>query len=237
MKTDILIPLGNGSKQNNLELRYCLRSIELHLKEVGQVVIIGVKPDWVQNIRFIPAQDSFNNWERAENIYKKILKGCKLDWLSEQFLYAHDDHFLLHDYVAGKFPDYHRGLIRLKELQEKNPQQYRQMRNTTDALGYLGFDFDIHCPMLIDKQCFISLFKNLEWPDFGYGIKSYYGNNYADTSTEIEDLKFNEQLMRPSIYSVLDERQWFSIGDNSLTGGDMKQVLQELYPNKSKYEI
>lgn len=73
--TDILIPLGTGSRHQDFELRMCLRSIEKHLTGYGNIFIVGDKPDWIQNVIHIPAKDNPNNWNRARNIYDKIMTG------------------------------------------------------------------------------------------------------------------------------------------------------------------
>src|SRR5436190_6206687 len=75
---DVLIPLGKGSRHDNLELKYCLRSIEKHLTGIKNVWIVGQKPGWIDYnlVVHVPYQDNPNNWMRANNIYNKILNGC-----------------------------------------------------------------------------------------------------------------------------------------------------------------
>lgn len=255
--TDILIPLGQGSRHDNLELRYCLRSVEKHLKNVGNIFIVGEKPEWLTNVVHIPARDNPNNWERAHNIYKKIMAGINYEvvhsvsfgefrdpdeMLSENFLFMNDDHSLLTDFDAGEFPYYHRGEIKLNNFSDNIPQRNQYM-NTVKEL-FTTLDFGVHCPILYNKRAFKAAFAPINhWPEYGYEIKSIYGNKWLSGSKLIEckDLKFhqpyNEPLMKESIYKALEDRDWFSISDSCLKSGDMKEVLQELYPNKSKYEI
>ncbi|HEY5391442.1 MAG TPA: hypothetical protein VIJ57_04965 [Hanamia sp.] len=254
--TDILIPLMHqGSKHDNIELRFCLRSIEKHLKDYGNIYIIGEKPDWIKNIIHIPFEDSTDNKQRAWNIYRKILAGCKyrcehfeqtrylvkesIDQLSDNFLYVNDDHYLLTDYKAGEFPYYHRGLINLKSL-ENNHAQVEQSKNTYKIFGQKFYDFDVHCPILFNKNLFEIIFNKLNNIDYGYLVKSLYMNHPIDTTYWIpcEDLKFRERIMmKESIYQALEGRDWFSIGDRALLeGSKMIEVLNELYPKKSIYE-
>jgi len=257
--TDILIPLGQGSRHDNLELRYCLRSIEKHLIGVRNVFIVGDKPEWLRGVVYIPERDNPNNWMRAHNIYRKIMAGIKFSFinlsakpsvnkfevfdleLSDNFLFMNDDHFLLTDYVAGEFPYYHRGAVDLQALEHHKPQQL-QMANTAYMLEDNAFlDFDIHCPVVYNKRLFQNIFSRLpeKWPEYGYGIKSFYNNQGCDITNwaPCEDLKFSEPAMKESIYRLLEGRPWFSIGDRCLKSGGMKEVLQELYPDKSKYEL
>lgn len=246
-KFDVLIPLGSGSRHDNLELRYCLRSIEKHLKNVRNVWIVGSQiPDWIKGCWLVAAKESTNNWNRARNIYRKVQYACQKPDLSDTFLYVHDDHFLLKDFDAGSFPYYHDGKIDLNNYLRNEPA-YRQAHNTVAVLGTDIFNFDIHCPVNFDKELFKILFKPLgvDWPEYGYCIKSYYCNQLSDmdlVSSRVGDLKFREPAMKSVIQTILEHRisidaAWFSIGDRCLRSGGMKEVLQELYPNKSKYEI
>lgn len=239
---DILLPLGGGSRHNNLELRYCLRSIEKHLSGVGNIWIIGEWPEWLQGLSYIPLKDSSNNWNRAYNIYRKIITGINDGRLSDNFLFMNDDHFLLQGYKAAEFPVYYRGLIDLIAYQLNIPQ-LKQYTNTINALNLPAgvMDFDVHCPTVYNKRLFSKIFERLgsRWPEFGYCIKSFYHNHGVDVTRwqQIDDLKFREPTMSDSIHRVLEGRPWFSVGDRCLKSGGMKEVLQELYPTPSKYEI
>lgn len=235
---DILIPLGTGSTHDNFELRMCLRSIQKHLTGVGRVIIVGEKPVWIKNIIYIPCRDNPGLPEKDRNIYRKIIEGCKS--IADNFLFLNDDHFLLTGYHAGEFPDYHSGVI--DPFRHSDPSAKKQIENTVKLLGADSLYYDIHCPIIYNKEKFIKTFENLPWPSYGYCLKSVYGNNnftyYRGINPfQVEDLKFREAMNKADIYKQLEKRKWFSIGDGALRSGDMKEVLEELYPDKSKYEI
>lgn len=241
-QVDILLPLGTGSRHDNLELRYCLRSIEKHLKNVRKIFIVGEFPDWINDSRediiYLPCKDNTAGTQRAHNIYRKIMAGCEYSGMSDNFLFMNDDHFLFKDFEASEFPFYHRGPIEPNRI--GNEAQRVQMENTVMALlsQYEETnDYDVHAPMLFNKDRFQYAFSGLEWQDYGFGIKSIYGNIWAKESVLIEDLKFSEAAMKESIYRALEGREFFSIGDKVLRGGGMQMVLHELYPEKSKYEV
>lgn len=239
MSCDILIPLGNGSRYDNMELRYCLRSIEKHLKGIGYIYLVGEYPYFVQNCYHIPCDESHDSKHRAHNIYSKIIKGCELEELTDNFLFMNDDHNLLTDYEASEFPYYHRGIIQTHRV--GNEAQRIQMENTVKRIHGDVYDFGVHCPILYNKERFRFVFKDCitEWPDYGYEIKSIYANSIIDTTNWVpcEDLKFSEPAMKESICRALEGRSFFSTGDKVFRSGGMKDVLDELYPNKSKYEL
>lgn len=240
-QTNILIPLNNGSRHNDLELRYCLRSIEKYLSGVSRIIIIGEKPEFLnyQNITHLSFDDDTDNKQRAHNIYRKIIAGIEnFTDLSDNFLFFNDDHFLLSNFEASEFPYLHRGEIKTHRIGSE-PQRI-QMENTVNHFprNTSLFDFDVHCPIIYNKSKFKQIFCSLEWPEYGYGIKSMYCNSMIDTTNwaPCEDLKFKEPAMKETIYRMLEGRGWFSTGDRVLKSGGMQEVLSELYSSKSKYE-
>jgi hypothetical protein len=53
----------------------------------------------------------------------------------------------------------------------------------------------------------------------------------------MDDIKIRMPLKADDINQAIAGRSWFSIGDRCWAEGGMKEVLQTLYPNKSKYEL
>lgn len=232
MKTSIVIPVGRGSKYNNLELRYCLRSIEKHLNNYGDIFIIGEYPSWLQGCIHIPAEDGTQDYHKEANIYRKILAACNDDRVSDRFLLFNDDHYLLSDFNAGLFPYYHDGNL----SQKMTVTNYKHtLQNTIKALPADRPYMDVHCPMLFTK----SVFKGLEQYDwtvpYGYCLKTLYTNHYIVAKTQYPDLKIKDPLPYAEIIHLLKGRSWFSIGDGAFAG-DIRQVLEDLYSVPSKYE-
>jgi hypothetical protein len=229
--TDICIPLNNRSTQRNLELRYCLRSIEKHLSGVGNIFIIGHMPDWVTGCIHIPFEEDPRNRFRDRNIMNKMLAACKDERVSDDFLMVHDDHFLLADYEAGRFPYYHMGPM------NEGQGQYGKTKANTKALIGQTKNFDCHCPILFNKQQFKISMGALDWSVwYGYLLKTLYCHIYGIEGEYAEDMKIRMPLTAESIKYMLHSRKWFSIGDRCWTEGGMKEVLQMLYPTPSKYE-
>ena len=46
---DILYYIGDGSHHNNEELRYSLRALEKHCKDIDEVWIVGNKPHFLND--------------------------------------------------------------------------------------------------------------------------------------------------------------------------------------------
>lgn len=235
---DVMIPLGIGSKNADLELRMCLRGIEKHLTNVRNVYIIGERPKWITNIIWKSAKDERSSRYKERNIFKKIKLACSLPELSDDFLFLNDDHFLLSNFDASKFP-YHYKCF-LSDTMLKNQGNYRRTMNHTKkylkSIEKEELDFDTHCPILYNKDLFLKSFEGINWNiDYGYGIKSMYCGINGIKGDHVPDCKIQTKQSSEKIRSIISDRQYFSIGDGGFTH-DMKMILEELYPNTSKYE-
>lgn len=232
---DIVIPLNNRSTQHNLELRYCLRSIEQHLTGVGNVFIIGHYPEWVSdNVINIPANEDPRNRFRDRNIMNKMLMACKDERVSDDFLMVHDDHFLLADYEAGAFPYYHCG-----HMVPGIGQYGLTKANTISLLCHDGEainNYDCHCPIVFNKQLFKRVAQN-DWSKwYGYCLKTLYCVMNGIEGEYSDDSKLRMQFLYNEIRGHIAGRKWFSIGDRCFREGGMLDVLNELYNKPSKYE-
>lgn len=235
--TDIIIPLNNRSTQKNMELRYCLRSIEQHLSGAGNVFIIGHCPDWVTNATHIPLEEDPRNRFRDRNICNKIIAACKNRRVSDEFIMVHDDHFLLADFEASELPYYHCGL-----MIPAQGQYGKTKANTLSLLHDWDFvetvnNYDCHCPILFNKEKFMRSVALADWNKwYGYCIKTMYCVLNGIEGEQVDDLKIRLPLKADEIKQAIAGRKWFSIGDRCFRPGGMEDVLNMLYPKPSKYE-
>lgn len=238
MNHSVVIPLGRGSRWNDTELRFCLRSIEKHLSNYGDIFLIGEKPDWVQNIIHIPIEESGLNYHKEMNIFNKIMAALYDPRVTDEFYFTNDDHFLLTNYFADSFPYYYSGL--LSEQENRIDMYGNTVRQTLQYLGdhyaLTPFpNFDTHCPIRYTKTDFIKL-KVAGWSiPWSYCIKTMYCVNSGITGEYCPDLKINEPVTEEMIWKKLENRFFFSIGDIA-RGDALRSVLLKLYPSKSKYE-
>ncbi len=238
---NILIPLGSGSVWQDNELRYALRGVEKHLKGFGEVVIVGEKPSWLTNVIHIPAEDRWQACYRDFNIYNKIRLAIDSYSLGEEFLFMNDDHFLLQDVEACLFPyHYQHSLHNSIKLRENNSQYKKVLTNTLNLLVSRNasiIDFDTHAPIIYNSKKFLQHVSSVDWSKpCGYGIKSLYCNLNNIEGIHYDDCKLIEPLLKEEILSTIAGRMYFSIGNRSLND-EMKAVLNDLYPEKSRFEL
>lgn len=233
MKTSIIFPLGNGSRWNDTELRYSLRGIEQHLSNYGEVFVIGERPSFLSNnIIHIPATDGDKTYNKERNIYTKIMAACNDPRVSDDFLFMNDDHFLLSNYRADQFPYYFDGM--LGDVSSVSDYRYT-LHNTKSVLGVDVPCFDVHTPIVYNKRLF-QLLSCYDWSvKFGYCIKTAYCARAGVAGKPYQDLKIKDPLTTDQIKELIKGRDCFSV-DNQAREGGLLQVLNELYPTKSRYE-
>lgn len=239
MVIDLLYPIGGGSVLNDDELRYSLRSVEKHLSNFGKVYIIGKLPSFLKDVIHIPYDDVDRSKET--NIYKKVLRACQDETISDQFLFLNDDHFFLQDLDAPTFPYFYKNdlVVTLQRLPHYNLYSKSVLR-TAQELQQLGLptnNFDTHTPIIYDKHKFIEVMTKYDWTNrYGFVVKSLYGNSLKIEGVREPDCKLNYEASKEQIYNVIRDRKVWSIGNKAVCS-NLVEVLKELYPNPSRWEI
>jgi hypothetical protein len=189
---DIVIPLGTGSKLKDFELKMCLRSIEKNLTGYRNVYIVGECPVFLQNVVHIECRDRNNVSDF--NIMAKITEACETKTISEDFLFFNDDHFLLHPFSAESFPSYYSEDLEVYVKKRGLDEYGKRANNTLQHLKSQGLptkNFDIHTPILYNKQNFLKFVSALDWTQKTYIIKSLYANSMKIEGIEEPDHKHN----------------------------------------------
>jgi hypothetical protein len=224
---DLVYPLGTGSYWNNNELRFSLRSVEKYLTNVDKVWIIGILPDWLQNVTHITYTDHVGK-PPDYNMMKKLARACQED-VSDDFIYMNDDHYLLSAYNANNFPNYYHGTIE-EYLKGRGLDGYgKRCRNTLKSLnGNSTNYYDIHYPIQLNKKSFKELVVDaVDWNvPHAYIIKSLYANSLQLESIPETDYKTN--VIPPP------EAKVFSSFPHMKDA--VKVYLNQRFPEQSKYE-
>lgn len=223
---DIVIPFIH-SRWQDTELRFCLRSIEKHLSNVRNVFIIGDKPA-LKNIIHIPYEKAPTPLYKERNILKKLMVACEDQRVSNQMIYVNDDHFLLDNYDAETFPNYY------SSWPVRANTYGITLENTKRVIKGAKF-YDVHCPILIDKERFKQRMALFNWDTpGGYCMKTLYAHGLT-ADENYEDQKIRVQYPIEELRGMIKGRKWFSVCDGA-RGPQLLQLLNELYPNKSRYE-
>ena len=237
---DVVYVLGKGSKWQDNELRYSLRSVEKFLKGYDQVVVVGERPSWLKNVVHIPFANARSHVFKQQNIYDKILQACNADFVSNDFLFFNDDFFLLQAIQADAIPYYYKGdLVGALAGRDAEDSYGLSMSHTIELLKSLELptlNFDGHAPIIYNKELFKAALKDIWWSrHHGYVVKSLYCNLCRITGTYLKDCKITQPYKMPELLEKIAGRSFFSCGDRGLQG-DLKKYLEQTYPQKSTYE-
>lgn len=236
---DIVYIIGNHSEWAYNELKYSIRSVEMHGDKAGNLVIVGHLPDFLnkESLVHIPVADLSKF--PAVNIKNKVLAACNSKQVSNSFLYLHDDHFFTEPFSVDKFPNYCSGTIP-EYLQKANKFGHytKVIHNTLAALQAKGLTetfFNVHGPMVLNKRKVISLSKQFDFNvPFGLAIKSIYGNACKVETIERKDCKFHWPKYRSEIMKQIKGFTFFSTG-NAISQ-DLRDMFKNWFPNKSRWE-
>jgi len=234
---DVVYSLGSGSHWQDNELRYSLRSLVKYFPGLGNVYIIGKRPEWIRNAVHVKANDLPGTDRKEFNIMNKILIACNLPVLSRQFLFINDDHFLLQPWQTVPFY-YEKHLENTLAARKNHDAYYQSLDNTLGVLKgrHDTKNFDIHCPIVYDKSYFPQVMAAYDWTvNFGYVIKSLYCNTLGVKGQVMTDLKINGRHSCSKLEQLTIGRKFFSIGDSAI-GPELTTYLSYLYPEKSKFE-
>lgn len=226
--SDVLYILGRGSKHEDMELRLSLRSLEANCKDADRLFIVGNCPRWVEEVVHIPMEDTY---VAEVNAFLKILRACETD-ISNDFLLMNDDFFMLQPFSAKDYPYFCRGYL---EDRISDDPYGKSIENTCDFLQEHGkprpLDFDVHCPMRINKGAFLLLKDTAEKvknDDTGLLCRSLYGNIFNKTGVGCTDPKLREDVWKePNLTGCISTSD---ACDNIL------KKLENLFNKKSRWE-
>lgn len=187
---DIAVPYRKGgSKWDENEVRYMLRSIEKNFKEEHRIWFIGDVPDFAQGVRHIPftkeRQKPFP--KTFEATYKTNLIIVHPE-ITELYLMMHDDMLILkptklRDLEHWNYMAFDGGEKRLRQLAANTGMSHYKVKvQTIDALRSKGrctqladtveekrrargdyfYDTETHLPRLFEKQKMIMVYRTFK---------------------------------------------------------------------------
>jgi len=229
---DIIIPYRKN-RHSEIHLKFALRAIEKYLAGYGAIFILGEKVKWLKDVEYIDCEEH----ERKQYcIFSKILAAAKDERVSDKFIGWHDDHFLIKPLNVSEIKYWKSGNLDTLGITASGTYN-RVVVNANKYLknqGYSNYNYDIHVPIIFEKEKFIEL-ENEDWAQ-EHLIKSLYCNRWAVKGEDMKDLKFGKPFSREQIRKAIDGRIFFSVSEFG-TNESMNDVLNELFPDKSKYEV
>lgn len=242
---DILYVIGRGSKWDNNELRYSLRSIEKNCKNVGRIFIAGYCPWFInkKNVVYVPVEDKYDC--KHKNIMRCIERVVKDYDISDDFLYSSDDHFYVQHIDFDNYPFYRKPYELPSVEDEKNSYNmtlFHTRKLLLDA-NLPAYNFSWHGNTHFNKTLFLEPEFMALW-NKGYntprGIEpsitmlNYWLSRVPFEITVREDIKFPTELVPDMLNNIVKQRECISCA--SKAPELLKRWLMNQFPHKSKYE-
>lgn len=213
----VLYPLT--TQLDYTELKYSLRSLVKYLPPPFEVMIIGSQvPEWITNVKQIDMPDVPGRKQLSIRI--KILTALEY---AREILFLNDDVYLLEKSV---FPYFFHGMLTTYKESGAKPL-HDQLIQKGKAIKH----FDGHYPLFYN-QCFKEASKHFSGDCI---IKSMYCNYLGIEGVFTPDCKLLKEMKPELIREFIKDKPCFSTGIYSLKSA--LPILEELYPNKSKFEI
>lgn len=227
---DLVVPLRETPA--NQQLRFALRSWVANLPH-RHLWIVGYKPTWLGGVRHIPTRQTGTKYQ---NTTVAMRAACEHPEISETFLYANDDMFVMERLDA--MPVLHRGPVREVEAYyaARISGLYLQgMRETRDLLVDHGhadpLSYELHVPLPVVKA---GMLKAL---DAGRHLtvlhkRTLFGNLEGIGGEQIADVKVLHRGPR------FDRSTPFlSTMPDSFANGEVGRVIRSRFPMPSDYEL
>lgn len=230
MPKDIVYIFGPGSRWQNNELRYSLRSVDKNLSH-GQVFIVGDKVPWLKNIVHIPARNIYGS-DKPRNAIYKIHQAVLDSRLAEEFILMNDDFFIIRPWEPVA---YWGGLLYEKPAKDVYRKADTLTAKLLESLNIKPRNFSVHTPMPMEKTKVIELLERYPYTDKSkpcHSYKSLYGNTFnvksePGSNVKAGNLKALEMCKKGSL---------LSISDSVLKLKEFRDWIAELFPEPSKYE-
>jgi len=239
---DLVFPLRTFSAhEDNLELRYALRSIEKYLTGYRNIIVVSkAAPTWLKNVTVI---DAFDDSQRKEmNFFAAILASATRSDADYIQVWC-DDFAILRELDAGNVLP----LSSRRDLTD-NPggstDWQRRLKLTADALFKRNrptMNFESHTPGMFERQKFIALaeeFKSERLTAPGVTCYSLYHNYYGSRALPMNTFKATFENDAGGIDAVRDRcdgKFYLGYNDKGFDSG-VKGFLSQTFPTPSRFE-
>lgn len=240
---DILIPLGSGSQDKNVELRLALRSIARNASGWRKIFVVGHDPGWLaedDRLTFVPCEESGRN-HNSRIALKLLWSFQNIPEMSDTAILWNDDHLLIKECDVDCFPFYY-NMDLLSEINRlpRESGYMESLRNAMillDALYRPTLHYDIHAPIALEREKFVALepfWKASGTSANGVVVKSVYANIWLNyPGVKADDVKLRK-TWREKIDGAL---KWdvISYDDGALQNG-LKERMFKMFPVPCSWE-
>lgn len=234
----VIIPLGNGSKSENDELKLLLRSLERHAQDLGRVIVVTDNPpDWLVKADILRIPDYYEHNKDA-NIIDKTIAAIAAYHLQE-FAWFTDDTLLVRDMRLADIPVLKDNRTR-NDFKSETSVWHARMRHTYDWAASIGKKLDCcyetHAPQFFrHAQMLLEHVRQMDYHTApGLAVMTLFRVVMGELDAEQFDCWKTTLESKESVDIPLD-RPLLGYNDEAFHGG-LRERLFGLYPQKSAYE-
>ncbi len=215
------------------ELRYTLRGIAKYATGYSDIVLIGsVLPAWVQGVEFVEVQDL------TPDPYLNQYAKCLI--MEEDFILFNDDFYLTADTNFEQFTNKWFNSLNWRIGQARMHSAYMAQLSATRqfCLAYFRSErsFELHCPMIIERQA-MEYMRGNEYNAWQFrSISGNFSKKYqSDYSYDVHFKNAMALAMIPDWQKQIRNAGVFSGGSNFLSKKG-KKMMDQLFPEKCIFE-
>ena len=226
---DIVYILKDGTMTE--ELRYSLRSIEKNFPH-RFVWFVGGQPKGLKPDKLLRhTQFGANKWLKIKS---SMLEVVKQEELSDEFFLFNDDFFVTKP-LEKEFVNFTDRTLtdRIEDFRKENPHLNRyaitlvQTEEELKAQGYGTLNFEVHLPMLFEKNKVEAALCSCFSPQ----MRSIYGNITGCKVIDRRDVKVN------SLNDIPYGMDFVSTNDTTFTYGNVGRYIKDLFKEPSRFEV
>lgn len=240
---DIVYLVKADPQNDSEELRYSLRSLQNIPHR--RVVIAGEKPDWAQNVDYIPVPQDLT---KAGNVARNLMAAVAHGPLSKEFTLMNDDFFFMKpiadmpvlnfgpmkdvlDHYRHRYPD---GSEYIKAMES--------LYGTLLAQGHkIPISYELHVPMVFDKEKITAMYKQIAGARV-YQFRTFYGNYWKLGGETVPDVKIfldpahNDPQYNQDPATYLQKQTFLSATGGAFKRGLAGEYVRSVFRTPSPYE-
>ena len=243
---DILYIVGEGSKHDNAELRWSLRSLAKHGRNVARVMVAGCPPAWLSgDVDCLTVPDVDLPGKKNRSIVNCVLEAVRSFDLKGDFIFACDDVFLTAPVDLDCYPLY----VDADGLPTEGGTSFEEMLAATRQFllshGAPIFRFQTHafCRMSADviRDNYDLLRSTVTDSVRGLEILSLVGNLTLKAHPSMplywrKDVKFGADDFWEATFRDIKRRGQFSISDKTFGSEEFRTFMSANYGEPCRYE-
>ncbi len=242
LTTDIIIPLGSGSKSDNDELRILLRSLEANAIGLGRIIVISdCAPSWLDRSRVtVLKMGDAHAHNKDANLIDKTIAAIR-EFNLDSFCWFADDNVLMQPLRLSAIPILRN--LRSKSDFADDGKWHRRVFRTfewAESLGvHLTHNYETHVPQYFTHAR--ELASRLATVDYrtppGLSIMTLFRVLLGETSKPSESQDAWKETYQEDCTGkpITLSKPFVGYNDTGFLTG-LRQRLFEIYPTRSIYE-